>query len=187
MAGKLDGKKVAILVADGFEQVELTEPRQALSEAGAKSDLISPGEGRVRGWTDGDWGDDFEVEVPLSSAKAEDYDALLLPGGRINPDHLRTERQAVEFVRHFFEQGKPVAAICHAPWMLVEADVVRGRHVTSYPSIRTDLENAGALWEDSEVVVDAGLVTSRKPDDLPAFNRKMVEEIAEGVHEGQRA
>jgi len=187
MAGRLDGKKVAILVADGFEQVELTEPRKALSEAGAKSELISPMEGRVRGWTGEDWGDDFEVEVPLSSAKAEEYDALLLPGGRINPDRLRTERQAVEFVRHFFEQGKPVAAICHAPWMLVEADVVRGRHLTSYPSIRTDLENAGALWEDSEVVVDSGLVTSRKPDDLPAFNRKMVEEIAEGVHEGQRA
>ncbi|MEX2569661.1 MAG: type 1 glutamine amidotransferase domain-containing protein [Gemmatimonadota bacterium] len=187
MTGKLDGKKVAILVAKGFEQVEFTEPRQALRDAGAETHVVSPADGRVRGWQKGDWGDEFDVDVPLSQARPEDYDALVLPGGRINPDLLRMEPEAVAFARHFFDKGKPVAAICHAPWLLVEADVVRGRRVTSYPSLRKDLENAGAHWEDSEVVVDAGLVTSRNPDDLPAFTRKMVEEIAEGVHAGQHA
>ena len=183
----LNGKKVAILVANGFEQVEMTEPRKALQEAGAETHLISPVEGEVKGWDKTDWGKTFSVDVPLDSAAAGDYDALLLPGGVMNPDHLRKEKKAVQFVREFFRAGKPVAAICHAPWMLAEADVVRGRTLTSYPSIQTDLENAGAHWVDEEVVVDEGLVTSRKPDDIPAFNRKMIEEIAEGVHREQHA
>jgi protease I len=183
----LDGKRIAILIADGFEQVEMTEPRKALGDAGATTTLVSPADRIVRGWDRTDWGDEFPVELPLEQARAEDFDALLLPGGVMNPDKLRMNADAVRFTRDFFTAGKPVAAICHAPWLLVEADVVRGRTVTSYPSLRTDLENAGAEWVDREVVVDAGLVTSRKPDDLPAFNRKMVEEIAEGVHRGQHA
>lgn len=178
----LKGKKVAILVEKGFEQVELTEPRQALADAGAETHLISPQEGRVRAWNHTDWGDEFEVGVPLAQARAADYHALLLPGGVMNPDRLRMNEQAVSFVRAFFEDGRPVAAICHGPWVLVEADVVRGRTVTSYPSLKTDLRNAGAEWVDREVVVDQGLVTSRNPDDIPAFNAKMVEEIAEGRH-----
>jgi len=186
MAKDLTGKKVAILVEKGFEQVELTEPRKALEEAGATTHIVSPQEGRVRGWEKTDWGDEFEVDVQMERADAGDYDALLLPGGVMNPDHLRKNDRAVAFVREFFDAGKPVAAICHAPWILVEADVVRGRTVTSYGSLRTDLRNAGAEWVDREVVVDAGLVTSRDPDDLPAFNRKMVEEFGEGRHEGQR-
>jgi protease I len=185
MAGKLDGKRVAMLVAKGFEQVEMTEPRAALEEAGAAVDLVSPEDGTVRAWAKTDWGDEFDVDVPLSSARAEDYDALVLPGGVMNPDHLRQSEAAVRLTREFFEAGKPVAAICHAPWLLVEADVVRDREVTSYPSLKTDLENAGARWVDREVVVDQGLVTSRRPSDIPAFNRKLVEEIAEGVHAGQ--
>lgn len=183
MAGKLDGKRVAILVSNGFEQVELTEPRRALLDAGAEIDIVSPEEGTVRGWQKTDWGTEFDVDTPLADADAESYDALLLPGGVMNPDKLRQNERALEFVRGFFSAGKPVAAICHAPWLLIEAGVVRDRHVTSYPSVRTDLENAGARWQDSEVVVDAGLVTSRNPDDIPAFNRKMLEEIAEGVHD----
>ena len=182
----LTGKKVAILVADGFEQVELTEPRKALEEAGAESHIVSPADGRVKGWKHDHWGDEMEVDVPLDRASADDYDALVLPGGQMNPDNLRVNEKAVAFARAFVEAGKPVAAICHGPWTLVEADVVRGRRMTSYPSIKTDLRNAGADWVDEEVVVDQGLVTSRNPDDLPAFNRKMVEEIAEGRHEGQR-
>jgi len=182
----LNGKKVAILVADGFEQVELTSPKQALEEAGAKTHIISPKHDKVKGWEHTEWGDEFPVDVPLEQANANDYDALLLPGGVMNPDKLRTSKQAVQFVRNFFEQQKPVAAICHGPWVLVEADVVKGRKVTSYESIQTDLKNAGANWVDQEVVVDQGLVTSRKPDDLPAFNRKLVEEIAEGQHARQR-
>jgi protease I len=187
MANELHGKKVAILVTDGFEQVELTDPRRALDAAGATTHLVSPKDGRVRGWDHTDWGEEFDVDVALSDARAEDYDALLLPGGVMNPDKLRTDEAAVRFVRAFFGAKKPVAAICHGPWLLVEADVARGRTLTSYPSIRTDLENAGATWVDEEVVVDEGLVTSRNPDDLPAFNRKMVEEIAEGAHGGQHA
>lgn len=186
MAGNLSGKRVAILVERGFEQVELTEPRKALEDQGATTQIVSPQEGTVRAWEETDWGEEFEVDVPLSRASAGDYDALLLPGGVMNPDHLRKNETAVGFVRDFFDAGKPVAAICHAPWTLVEAGVVRGRTLTSYESLRTDLRNAGAEWVDREVVVDAGLVTSRNPDDLPAFNRKMVEEFAEGVHEGQR-
>lgn len=182
----LTGKKVAILVAHGFEQVELTEPRTALKEAGAEAVIVSPADGKVKGWEHDHWGDELDVDVPLDSASPEDYDALLLPGGQMNPDNLRMNDRAVAFARHFFEAGKPVAAICHGPWTLVEADVVRGREMTSWPSIRTDLENAGAEWVDEEVVVDQGLVTSRKPDDIPAFNAKMVEEIAEGRHEEQK-
>lgn len=183
----LQGKKVAILVEDGFEQVELTSPKQALEEAGAQTQIISPKRDKVKGWEHTDWGDTIAVDVPIERANAADYDALLLPGGVMNPDNLRTNKQAVQFVRSFFEQQKPVASICHGPWILAEADVIRGRKLTSYPSIQTDLKNAGANWVDQEVVVDQGLVTSRNPDDLPAFNRKMVEEFAEGVHAQQRA
>lgn len=183
---RLDGKKVAILVADGFEQVELTEPRKALEEAGATTHIVSPAEGKVKGWQHDHWGDELEVDVPLDGADADSYDALMLPGGQMNPDNLRGNERAVAFTRRFFETGKPVAAICHAPWTLIEAGVVEGRRMTSYPTVRTDLENAGATWVDEEVVVDQGLVTSRNPDDLPAFNRKMVEEIGEGVHRGQK-
>jgi protease I len=186
MAGKLDGKRVAMLVTDGFEQVELTEPRQALRDAGADVDIVAPKGGRVKGWNHTDWGDEFDVDAQLSAASPEDYDALVLPGGVMNPDKLRMDDDAVQFTRAFFEAGKPVAAICHAPWLLIEAGVVEGRELTSYTSVRRDLENAGARWVDREVVVDNGLVTSRNPDDIPAFNRKMVEEIAEGVHADQR-
>jgi len=182
---RLTGKKVAILVEDGFEQDELTSPKQALEEAGAKTHIISPKRGKVKGWEHAQWGDEFPVDVNVEQANANEYDALLLPGGVMNPDKLRTSKPAVRFVRSFFEQGKPVAAICHGPVLLVEADVLRGRKVTSYHAIQTDVKNAGANWVDQEVVVDQGLVTSRKPDDLPAFNRKMVEEIAEGQHARQ--
>jgi protease I len=182
----LNGKKVAILVEDGFEQIELTSPKEALEKAGAKTHIISPKRDKVKGWEHTQWGQEFPVDVSLDKANANEYDALLLPGGVMNPDKLRTSKQAVQFVRSFFDQGKPVAAICHGPWILVEADVANGRKMTSYTSIQTDLKNAGANWVDQEVVVDQGLVTSRKPDDLPAFNRKMVEEIAEGQHERQR-
>jgi len=182
----LIGKKVAILVEDGFEQVELTSPKEALEEHGAQTYIISPKRGNVKGWEHTKWGEEFPVDVAIEEANANDYDALLLPGGVMNPDKLRTNKKAVQFVRSFFDQGKPVAAICHGPWMLVEAGVVNGRKVTSYPSIQTDLKNAGANWVNQEVVVDRGLVTSRNPDDLPAFNRKLVEEISEGQHERQR-
>jgi protease I len=185
MQSQLSGKKVAILVADGFEQVEMTEPRKALKDAGAETHLISLKAGKVKGWQHTDWGDEFPVDVTLEQADAEDYDALLLPGGVMNPDKLRDNAQAVDFVRSFFDAHKPVAAICHGPWTLIEAGVVRGREMTSYSSIQTDLKNAGARWVDREVVVDHGLVTSRKPNDIPAFNRKMIEEFAEGIHMGQ--
>jgi protease I len=183
---QLNGKKVAILVEDGFEQEELTSPKQALEEAGAVTHIVSPKRGKVKGWDHTQWGQEIPVDVNVEQANANDYDALLLPGGVMNPDKLRTSKPAVQFVRSFFEQQKPVAAICHGPWMLVEADVLKGRKATSYHSIKTDVKNAGATWVDQEVVVDQGLVTSRKPDDLPAFNRKLVEEIAEGRHERQR-
>jgi protease I len=182
---RLDGKRVAILVADGFEQVEMTEPRKALEQAGAKTFIVSPMDGQVQGWNHFDKGDRFSVDVPLKQANAQEYDALMLPGGVANPDQLRIIPAAVGFVRGFFEAGKPVAAICHAPWMLIEAEAVRSRRVTSWPSLRTDLKNAGASWIDQEVVVDNGVVTSRTPDDIPTFNRKMVEEFAEGRHAGQ--
>lgn len=179
---RLDGKTVAILVADGFEQVEMTEPRKALEAAGAKIQIVSPAEGQVQGWNHDQKGESFPVDVPVARADAAQFDALLLPGGVMNPDKLRTIPEAVRFVRDLFDQGKPVAAICHGPWTLVEADVVRGRKMTSYPSLQTDLRNAGADWVDQEVVTDKGLVTSRKPDDIPAFNAKMIEEFAEGRH-----
>jgi protease I len=182
---ELKGKKIAILVEQGFEQVEMTDPRQALDKAGAETHLVSPQDKTVRGWNHTDWGDTFDVDVPLNRARPEDYDALLLPGGVMNPDKLRTNTDAQRFVRHFFTAGKPVAAICHGPWVLIDAGVAQGRKVTSWPSLRSDLHNAGAQWVDQAVVVDNGLVTSRKPDDLPAFNRKMVEEFSEGVHERQ--
>lgn len=170
------------MVADGFEQVEMTEPRAALEREGARTTLISPRAGKVKGWQHTDWGDSFDVDVPLDDAHESEYDALLLPGGAMNPDKLRLEPDAAQFVRRFFDAGKPVAAICHGPWLLIDAGVVKGRTVTSWPSIRVDLENAGARVEDAEVVVDRGLVTSRKPADIPAFNRRMVEEFAEGRH-----
>ncbi len=185
MSDRLQGKRIAILVADGFEQVEMTSPREALEQAGAKPELVSPSDGKVKGWNHTEWGDEFPVDRRLADAEADDYDGLVLPGGVMNPDHLRTDETARRFVRSFFEQSKPVAAICHGPWTLIDAGVARGREMTSYPSIRTDLENAGVHWVDREVVVDHGLVTSRKPDDLPAFNAKMVEEMAEGKHELQ--
>jgi protease I len=157
-----------------------------LEDAGARTDLVSPARGKVKGWQHTKWGDEFPVDVPLDAARPDDYDALVLPGGVMNPDKLRMNDAAVHFVRAFFEEGKPVAAICHGPWTLIEADVVRGRTMTSWPSLQTDLKNAGANWVDREVVTDNGLVTSRKPDDLPAFNRKMIEEFGEGVHKGER-
>lgn len=190
MPKQLDGKRIAILATDGFEEVELTSPRDALLDAGAEVDVVSPDRGggeKIRGWRHDQWGDEVEVDVAVSDARVEDYDGLVLPGGQMNPDKLRMDEDAVRLVRAFFEAHKPVAAICHGPWMLVEADVVRGRKLTSYPSIRTDLRNAGAEWVDEEVVVDQGLVTSRKPGDLDVFNRKMIEEFREGEHAGQRA
>jgi protease I len=184
---QLDEIKVAILVADGFEQVELERPREALENAGAIAHIVSPAEGKVKGWQHVEWGDEFPVDVALADADPADYDALLLPGGVMNPDKLRRDETALAFVRHFFEAGKPVAAICHAPWTLVDAGVVEGRAMTSYHTIQTDLKNAGARWVDREVVVDNGLVTSRKPDDIPAFNEKMIEEFAEGRHSRRQA
>lgn len=186
MNQRLQGKKVAILVADQFEQVELTEPRKALNEAGASTVIISPNPDTVRGWNGQDWGDDFKVDLPLERAHAEEFDALLLPGGVKNPDTLRADKKAVRFVRRFFEDGKPVAAICHGPWTLINAGVVRDRKMTSYASLEVDLRNAGADWVNDAVVVDEGLVTSRQPGDIPAFNRKMIEEFAEGAHDEQR-
>ena len=174
--------KVAILVAEGFEQVELTEPRKALEQSGAHARIVSPAKGQVQAWKHFDKGDRFPVDVPLDQANADDFDALLLPGGVANPDQLRTMPKAVQFVKAFFDARKPVAVICHGPWTLIEAGVVRGRTITSWPSLKTDLTNAGAKWVDQEVVVDNGLISSRNPQDIPAFNRKMLEEFAEGRH-----
>jgi protease I len=184
--GKLDGKRIAILVAgEGIEQVELTEPREALVEAGAATELISLEEGEVQAFNHLDKADTFEVEKLVADADVEDYAGLLLPGGVANPDALRMNADAVRFVQDFFRAGKPVAAICHAPWLLVEAGAVKGRKLTSWPSLQTDIRNAGGEWVDEEVVVDSGLVTSRNPDDIPAFNEKMIEEFCEGEHEKQ--
>jgi protease I len=184
--GKLDGKRIAILVAgEGIEQVELTEPREALVEAGAATELISLEEGEVQAFNHLDKADTFEVEKLVADADVEDYAGLLLPGGVANPDALRMNADAVRFVQDFFRAGKPVAAICHAPWLLVEAGAVKGRKLTSWPSLQTDIRNAGGEWVDEEVVVDSGLVTSRNPDDIPAFNDKMIEEFCEGEHEKQ--
>jgi protease I len=182
MTDNLTGKKVAILVANGFEQVEMTEPKKALEEAGATVSIVSPELRSVKGWNHTQWGDEFKVDIPLSDAKADEFDALVLPGGVMNPDNLRRNEWALQFVRAFSESGKPIGAICHGPWTLIDAGVVSGRKLTSYPSIQSDLKNAGANWVDEEVVVDNGLVTSRKPDDIPAFNRKLLEEISEGIH-----
>jgi len=182
---KLDGKKVAILVADGFEQVEMTKPRQALEEAGAETKIVSPSDKRIQGLNHADKGDEFDVDIPLDRARPEEFDALMIPGGLMNPDQLRSTPEALEFTRHFFQEGKPVAAICHGPWVLIDAGVVRGRKLTSWPAIKTDVKNAGGNWVDQQVVVDNGLVTSRKPDDIPAFNEKMIEEFCEGKHAKQ--
>src|SRR3569833_314129 len=171
-----------MLVADGFEQIELESPKKALEEAGARVEIISPMPERVKGWQHIEWGDEFPVDMRLEDADPEDYDALVLPGGVMNPDHLRMDTDALQFVRQFFEAGKPVAAICHGPWTLIDAGGVKGRKMTSYPSIQADLRNAGADWVDEEVVGDNGLVTSRRPDDLPAFCAKMIEEFSEGRH-----
>ena len=182
---KLQGKKVAILAADMVEQVELVEARKALDEAGAKTDLISMKPGKIRAFNHFDPADKHKVDRTVEEVQASDYDALFVPGGVGNPDQLRGDENAVSFVRDFFEAAKPVAVICHGPWILVEADVVRGRKLTSWPTLQTDIRNAGGIWVDEEVVVDSGLVTSRKPDDIPAFNAKMVEEFCEGRHDEQ--
>jgi protease I len=187
MPNELQGKRVAFLMAnEGVEQVEYFEPRKAVEDAGAEVDVIATESGHVQGFEHLDKAETWDVDKTTSEAKADGYDAVVLPGGVANPDNLRMDKDAVRFLREFFAAGKPVGAICHAPWMLVEADVVDGRQVTSFPSLQTDIRNAGANWVDEEVVVDSGLVTSRKPDDLPAFNAKIVEEFAEGVHEEQR-
>jgi protease I len=183
MKEELKNKRVAILATDGFEEIELTSPKAALEKQGATVEIIAPKSGSIKGWKDGNWSDAVEVDHTLDEADASKYDALVIPGGVINPDKLRREKKAVEFVRAFFDAKKPVAAICHGPQLLIEAGVVKGRRMTSFFSISTDLKNAGAIWEDSEVVTDKGLVTSRSPDDLKAFNGKLAEEVKEGVHQ----
>ena len=170
----LIGLKVAVLVDDGFEQIELLEPRKALDQAGAETSIVSPKNDRVRGWNFTEWGDQLSVDVVLDRARPQDFDALLLPGGVINPDSLRIQPKAIDFIEAFFDAGKPVASICHGPWTIIEAGAARGRRIASWPSLKTDLKNAGAEWLDQEVVVDGNLVTSRKPDDIPAFNREMI-------------
>ena len=187
MADKLEGKRIAFLVApEGTEQVELTEPWDAVTGEGATAELVSTEEGEIQAFNHLDKGDTFKVDRVVGDVSPSDYDGLVLPGGVANPDFLRMDKDAVAFVRGFFEQAKPVGVICHGPWTLVEADVLRGRKITSWPSVQTDIRNAGGNWVDEEVVVDEGLVSSRNPDDLPAFCAKIVEEFCEGVHEGQR-
>src|SRR5437763_5547422 len=185
--GKLDGKRIAFLATDGVEQVELTEPRKAVEQEGAETELISLEEGQIQGFEHLDKSDRFDVDRAVKDADASDYDGLVLPGGVANPDFLRTDEDAVQFVRAFFEAGKPVGAICHGPWTLVQADVVRDLTLTSWPSLKTDIRNAGGDWVDEEVHVDKGLVTSRNPDDIPAFTEKIVEEFCEGKHEEMAA
>ena len=175
-------KKIAILATDGFEESELKSPKEHLEQQGWTAEIVSLKSGSIKAWADGDWGSKYPVDKIASDVTSKDYDALVLPGGVINPDKLRVDDDALSFVKGFFDEKKPVAAICHGPWTLINADVIKGRKVTSYASIRKDLENAGAIWSDEEVVVDKGLVTSRSPEDLPAFNKKMVEEIKEGIH-----
>jgi protease I len=177
MADSLHGKKIAILATDGFEQVELTEPRKALDKAGATTEVVSLKSGEIKGWKFKEWGDTVKVDKTLDQAKVQDYDALLLPGGVMNPDHLRMEPKAVQFVKDFVATGRPVAAICHAPWTLVEAGVVKGKTLTSWPSVKTDLKNAGANWVDKEVVTDGQFISSRKPDDIPAFSQALIEAL----------
>jgi protease I len=186
MAKELEGKRVAILVATGFEQVEMTKPREALEEAGAETKIVSTKSGKIQGMNHAEKGDEFDVDLTLDDANPKDFDALLIPGGLLNPDEMRQEEKALDFARHFFAAAKPVAAICHGPQVLISADLVRDRTMTSWPAIQVDMRNAGANWVDEEVVVDNGLVSSRKPDDIPAFNRKMIEEFSEGKHSGQR-
>jgi protease I len=178
MSGELKGRKIAILATDGFEQVELTDPKKNVEAAGATTEVLSVKDGSIKGWKHTDWGDSVRVDKLVSKANVDDYDALILPGGQINPDKLRMEKPAVEFVKKFVASGKPVAAICHGPWMLVEAGVVKGKTVTSWPSIHTDLIDAGAKWVDREVVEDGNIITSRKPDDIPAFSKKLIEVTA---------
>jgi protease I len=182
MANKLDGKRIAILATDGFEQSELLEPRKALDQAGAKTEVVSLKTGRIKGWNHTNWGEEVKVDLTVESAIAANYDGLLLPGGVMNPDKLRMDPKAVQFVKEFVTAGKPIAAICHGPWTLLEAGGVKGRTITSWPSLQTDIRNAGDKWVDQDVVVNNGVVTSRKPDDIPAFNQKMIEEFAEGRH-----
>jgi deglycase len=186
MSSELKGKRVAFLATDGVEQVELTEPWKAVEQAGGDPELISLEAGKIQGFEHHDKADTFPVEKTVDEASPSDYDGLVLPGGVINPDALRTHENAMEFVKGFFEQGKPVGAICHGPWALVETGMVKGRKVTSWPSLKTDIRNAGGTWVDEELVIDRGLFTSRKPDDLPAFCKKLVEEVAEGKHAEQR-
>jgi protease I len=187
MGVRLDGKQIALLVTDGFEPIELTSPKAALEKNGARTVVVSPKRDTVRGWNHTGWGGEFRVNRPIEAARAEDFDALVLPGGVMNPDKLRTDQRVQAFVRTFIEQGKPVAAICHGPWTLIDAGVVQGRQLTSYRSIRTDLQNAGASWVDQKVVVDNGLITSRTPHDLDAFNAALIEAIAGRVDEGDEA
>ncbi|HYY79178.1 MAG TPA: type 1 glutamine amidotransferase domain-containing protein [Actinomycetes bacterium] len=185
MAGELQGKRIAFVATDGVEQVEYIEPRKTVEQAGAEAELVSMRPGSIQGFNHLDKGDTFRVDRTAAEANPDDYDGLVLPGGVANPDFLRTDPDVVRFIRSFFEAGKPVGAICHGPWTLVEAGVVKGRTLTSWPSLQTDIRNAGGTWVDEEVQVDQGLVTSRKPDDLKAFGEKLVEEFAEGVHQGQ--
>jgi len=183
----LNNKIVAILATNGFEESELKSPMNALKEAGAEVHIVSLESGEIKGWADGNWSNSYKVDKTLNEVSQKDYNALVLPGGQINPDLLRKDKNAVSFVKSFFENHKPVAAICHAPWLLAEADVLKGREITSYGSIKTDMINAGANWVDKEVVCDSGLVTSRSPEDLPAFNKKLIEEVYEGKHKMQTA
>lgn len=180
--GHLDNRKVAILTETGFEEIELTSPKKAMENQGAQVEIVSPAD-QLKSWDKTDWGRDFDIDKPLSEASPQDYDAILLPGGVINPDKLRRNKEAIAFIQHFFDEGKPVAAICHGPQALIETGALQGRTMTSFPSIKTDLKNAGVRWEDREVIVDQGLTTSRSPEDLDAFNNKVIEEFCEGVHE----
>ena len=185
MAGSLSGKKVAVIVTDGFDELEFRVPLNEIKKSGAETDIISIRKGKIKSWANKNWSNEYEAAYAAAEVNAEDYDALLLPGGTMNPDKLRMDADVIKFVREILAAGKPVAAICHGPWTLIETGLMPGRTVTSYPSLKSDLINAGAEWVDKEVVVDHGLVTSRNPDDLPAFCKKMLEEFAEGVHSHQ--
>lgn len=187
MARELDGKRIAILATHGFEQSELEVPRARLEAAGAAVHVVSPEQGEIKGWDKEDWGRPVKVDKALGAVKADDYDAIVLPGGQINPDLLRVEKKALDLIRSFYNAGKTVAAVCHAPWLLIETGIAQGRRMTSYKSIKTDVINAGGRWEDSEVVADQGVVTSRNPGDLEAFSKKIIEEVREGRHDRKQA